>query len=130
MTPGVTPKDSFQAQIDALEYSPLLNGFDHIVRTSGLITALVRPKQRRKKDLIQANGKDDELTEQVHVNLFAAKIIRASQMLPLRPQKSNSALRPVAFPTLKENKPWGVPPDSTAHPFNNTVLRKCNRKNF
>ena len=59
-------QDALDTEIQAFKNTPLLNGSDHVVRAGGLIAAFVRAKQGRKQDLVQPNGQNSDLFEQLH----------------------------------------------------------------
>jgi hypothetical protein len=53
-------KDALDAHKSASKNAPFQDGINHILRASGRIAAFICTKQRRQKDFIKSNGKDDE----------------------------------------------------------------------
>ena len=62
--PRMAATDPFCAEPDAFENSPLLNGFDGVLRTRGQVPA-TGPEVGRKRQLVEPDGENEELFEEI-----------------------------------------------------------------
>ena len=64
--PGMATQNPHKGHIGSFERPPFLQGFNGIMRTSGIISTLVGAQKRRKGKLIKPDQEDQNLFDQPH----------------------------------------------------------------